>query len=52
MNKTWYTSKAIWGAIFLAVAGVAQAFGIVIPDVAYTLAGALGIYGVRDAIKQ
>ena len=49
MNKTWYTSKAIWGAIFIGVAGVVEAFGVSVPEVAYTLAAALGLYGIRDA---
>ncbi len=51
MNKSWYTSKAVWGAIFVGLSGVCNALGYAIPDVVYTLAVALGIYGVRDAIK-
>jgi hypothetical protein len=38
MSKTWYTSKAVWGAIFLGVAGVAEALGVAIPEVVFTLA--------------
>ena len=52
MNKSWYMSKAVWGAVFLGLAGIAEALGVAIPEVVFTLAGALGIYGVRDAIKD
>lgn len=48
-TKKWYLSKAIWGAIFLAAAGIAEAFGITIPEVIYAVAAALGIYGIRVA---
>ena len=48
-TKKWYLSKAIWGAIFIAIAGVAEAFGVVIPPTVYAIAAALGIYGIRVA---
>lgn len=55
MNKKWYESKTVWGALFFVVAKflvnsgfadaswfteLAQAFGI-----------GWGVYGIRDAIK-
>lgn len=59
-DKPWYQSKTIWSAILIVVAGLLQAFGVDIagnPEVTqtvyqilYTLAGAFGLYGLRDAI--
>jgi len=51
MDKNWYQSKAMWGAIFLAVVAIANAAGIAIPNEVYGLAAALGIYGLRAAMK-
>jgi len=51
-TKKWYLSKAIWGAIFVGVAGVLEAFGIVIPPYVYAIAASIGIYGIRKATTK
>ena len=53
MNKDWYKSKTIWSAVIIAGVGICQAFGVELPfEVIYSLAGAFGIYGIRDAIDN
>ncbi len=53
MNKNWYQSKTIWAGIIIALCGIAQVFDINLPyDVIYSLAGAFGLYGIRDAIDK
>ena len=51
MNKSWYTSKAVWSALLIGITGVAEAAGIHVPEYAFTVLAAFGLYGVRDAIK-
>tara|TARA_Y100000310_G_scaffold288771_1_gene314723 strand:+ start:136 stop:294 length:159 start_codon:yes stop_codon:yes gene_type:complete len=52
MNKSWYQSKTVWSGLVIAVVGIVQALGYNIPtELVYSLAGAFGLYGIRDAIK-
>lgn len=51
-NKQWYKSKTIWAAIIAAIVGILQAFGVPIPNEAYAILGALGLYGVRTATQE
>lgn len=52
-DKKWYKSKTIWSGIALVGIGVCNAFGIDLPyEIVYSLAGAFGLYGVRDAISN
>ena len=50
--KNWYKSKTVWTAIVVGVLGVVQALGVGVPEWLYAVLGALGLYGVRDAIKK
>ncbi len=53
MDKEWYKSKTIWAAGIIALVGILNAMGIDVPtDLVITLAGALGVYGIRDAIGK
>jgi len=52
MAKPWYKSKSVWSALIVGVVGVLQALGYSIPNEAYALAGALGIYGLRMASEK
>ena len=51
MNKQWYKSKSVWSAFVMGLVGAAQAAGFEIPEGAFTLLAAFGLYGVRSAIK-
>ena len=51
MNKAWYMSKSVWAALIMGLVGAAEAAGIAIPEYAFTMLGAFGLYGVRSAIK-
>ena len=52
-KKAWYASKTIWAGIIIAATGIASYFGLNVPtELVVTLAGAFGIYGIRDAIDQ
>ena len=62
MDKPKLLSKTVWGAIIIALTALLQAFGVDfsadpelvnhIYEVVYGLAGAFGLYGLRDAIGQ
>ena len=57
-STPWYKSKAklaaIIGAVLAAVGPISTAVGhpIVVPNWVLEILGAIGLYGVRDAIKQ
>ena len=51
MNKSWYMSKSVWAALIMGLVGAAEAAGIMIPEYAFTMLAAFGLYGVRSAIK-
>lgn len=61
-DKKWYESKTIWSAVILVITSLLQAFGVdlmanpeltaTIYEVAMLLAGAGGLYGLRDAIGK
>lgn len=52
-QKQWYKSKTIWAGIIIAGTGVLAYFGINVPvELIVTVAGAFGIYGIRDAIDK
>ena len=51
MNKDWWKSKTVRVAIVTAIVAILQAMGIPIPNEAYGVLAALGLYGVRDAMK-
>ncbi len=53
MDKPIYKSKTIQTAVVIAVIGVLQWYGIELPyQLIYTITGAFGLYGIRDAIGQ
>lgn len=50
-DKKWWMSKTIWAGIVIAAYGILSAFGIELPtELIISLASALGLVGVRDAI--
>ena len=51
MKKQLYKSKTVWAAAIAAVLGIYTAFGYSVPAEIYTVLGALGLYGLRDAMK-
>ena len=51
-DKSWYKSKTIWTALAVFVCSVAPELGIEIPESAFGVLGALGLYGVRDAVGK
>ena len=51
-DKSWYKSKTIWTALAVCAVSVAGEFGIVIPESVFGILGALGLYGVRDAVGK
>lgn len=62
MDKPRYLSKTVWSAIIIAATAILQAVGVdfvsnpetmqTIYNVAYSLAGAFGLYGLRDAVGK
>jgi len=50
MKKQFWKSKAVWGAIIVFIAGGLSALGYPV-EWLYALGTALGIYGVRVALK-
>ena len=53
IKKKFYQSKSVWAGIIIAAVGIFKALGIDIPtELIITLAGALGIVGIRTAIDQ
>lgn len=50
MKKKFYQSKTVWTAIATGVVSVLIAMGIAIPTEVYGVLGALGLYGLRDAV--
>ena len=61
MNKSWYTSKAVWGGLLVATGGLATAvgqflsgnldFNSLLTTIFPLVGNGLGIIGVRFAIK-
>lgn len=53
-DKPFLTSKTIWAGLIIAIVGVLQAFNVPLPyiEMIYSLAGAFGLYGIRDAIGK
>jgi hypothetical protein len=61
-GKKWYKSKTIWSAILIVVLAVLQGVGVdlmanpeltsTVFEVLMLLAGAFGLYGLRDAIDK
>lgn len=61
-DKPWYQSKTIWSAILIVITAILQALGVdlasnpeltqTIYEVAYILAGAFGLIGLRSAIGE
>lgn len=61
-DKPWYRSKTIWSAVLILITGILQAAGVdlaanpaaveTVYQVIYTIAGAFGLYGLRDAISK
>ena len=53
MEKKFYQSKTMWAGIIIAAWGVLTACGVELPtELIISLAGALGIVGLRTAIDQ
>ncbi len=54
-DKKWYKSKTIWTSILLVIVVAAWETGYISPmylDKIFAVLGALGLYGVRDAIGK
>lgn len=50
-DKEWYKSKTVYAGIIIALYGVLSALGVELPtELIISLAGALGLIGVRQAI--
>lgn len=62
MDKPRYLSKTVWSSIIIAATAILQAVGVdfvsnpetmqTIYNVAYSLAGAFGLYGLRSAVGE
>lgn len=55
MEKSWYESKTVWGFGIASLIALGQASGIdfassTAASVVQVLTGALGLYGLRDAL--
>lgn len=55
MEKSWYESKTIWGFGIASLIALGQVSGVdvassTVANVVQVLAGALGLYGLRDAV--
>lgn len=55
MEKNWYQSKTVWGFGLALLIALGKVSGIdfassTVADVVQVLTGALGAYGLRDAI--
>ena len=51
-NKPAWKSKTMIAAILSALTGIAQAAGYAVTVEAYAIFGALGLYGLRDAVDK
>ena len=51
-DKQWWKSKTIWTAIVVCVTSIAGEFGFEVRQSVYGVLGALGLYGVRDAVGK
>lgn len=61
-SKKWYQSKTVWSAVLILLITVLNVLGLdfvndpevmtQVWNVSYALAGALGLYGLRDAIDK
>ena len=51
-DKAWYKSKTIWTAIVVCITSIAGEFGFEVPQSVFGVLGALGLYGVRDAVGK
>lgn len=50
-DKVWWKSKTVYAGIIIALYGVLSALGVELPtELIISLAGALGLIGVRQAI--
>lgn len=62
MDKPKLLSKTVWGAILIVITAILEAVGVsfvtnpetmqIIYSVMYSVAGALGLYGLRDAVGK
>lgn len=61
-DKPWYRSKTMWSVAIIVITGVLQAVGVdlasnpeaveTVYQTIYTIAGGLGLYGLRSAIAD
>ena len=51
-DKQWWKSKTIWTAIVVCITSIAGEFGVEVPQSVFGVLGALGLYGVRDAVGK
>ena len=52
-SKAWYKSKTIWAGVIIAATGMLRYLGVPVPtELILSLAGAFGVYGIRDAIDK
>ena len=55
-DKQWYESKTVWSAIIIATVGILRAYKVDVPievlDSVLYIAGAFGMFGVRDAVGK
>ena len=50
-DKVWWKSKTVYAGLIIALYGVLSALGVELPtELIISLAGALGLVGVRQAI--
>ena len=53
MGKSWYKSKTVWASVAVAAIGAYQvATGEPVPEAAYAILAAFGLYGIRDAVEK
>ncbi len=52
-DKPWWQSKTVLAGVAIGLVGIAQSLGWNLPyEAVYSILGAFGIYGVRDAIGK
>ncbi len=53
IKKEWYKSKTMYAALIVFGVTVANALGVQLPlETIYGLAGAFGMYGIRDSVSK
>ena len=50
--KDWWKSKTVWASVAVAACGVWTTAVGPVPEAAWAIMAALGLYGVRDAVEK